>query len=66
MGVILGEVTRNKALAIALGKAKVVDRSGNAVDLSEFTAVDSEDEAAAEVVEEAEEIVEAAEEADEK
>lgn len=41
---ILGEVTRNKALAIALGKAKVVDKSGNAVDLSAFTAVDTDDE----------------------
>jgi len=64
MGVILGEVTRNKALAIALAKAEVVDQDGNAVDLSEFTAVDSEDEAEAEVVEEAEEIVEEAEAAD--
>ncbi|MBL3687056.1 trigger factor [Leucobacter zeae] len=45
MGIILGEVTRNKALAIALAKAEVVDQSGNAVDLSEFTAVDSDDEA---------------------
>lgn len=60
MGVILGEVTRNKALAVALSKAKVVDKNGKAVDLSEFTAVDTE--AEAEVVEEAEEIVEAAEE----
>lgn len=42
--VILGEVTRNKALAIALGKAEVVDKSGKAVDLSAFTAVDTEDE----------------------
>ncbi|WP_336650967.1 MULTISPECIES: trigger factor [unclassified Leucobacter] len=66
MGVILGEVTRNKALAIALAKAKVVDQAGNTVDLSEFTAVDSEDEAEAEVVEEAEEIVEEAEAADKK
>ena len=64
MGVILGEVTRNKALAIALGKAKVTDKSGNVVDLSEFTAVDSEEEAEEEVVEEAEEIVEAAEAAE--
>ena len=40
MGVIIGEVTRNKALAIALAKAKVVDQNGKAVDLSEFTAVD--------------------------
>ena len=58
MGVILGEVTRNKALAVALGKAKVVDQDGKPVDLSEFTAVD--DEAEAEVVDEAEEIVEEA------
>ena len=61
MGVILGEVTRNKALAVALAKAEVVDKDGNAVDLSEFTAVDSDDEAEAEVVDEAEEIVEEAE-----
>ncbi|QIM16525.1 trigger factor [Leucobacter insecticola] len=53
MGVILGEVTRNKAMAVALGKAKVVDKDGNAVDLSEFTAVDSEEEAE-ETVEETE------------
>ena len=64
MGVILGEVTRNKALAVALGKAEVVDKDGNAVDLGEFTAVDSEDVAdaeAEEVVAEAEEVVEGAE-----
>jgi len=54
MGMIVGEVTRNKALAIALSKAKVVDQAGKAIDLGEFTAVD--DEAAAEVVNEAEEI----------
>ena len=59
MGMILGEVTRNKALAVALSKANVVDKNGKAVDLSEFTAVD--DEEVAEVVGEAEEIVEAAE-----
>ncbi|MDR5699848.1 trigger factor [Agromyces aerolatus] len=63
---MVGEVARNKALAIALGKAKVTDASGNAVDLSEFTAVaDEEAEAEAEVVEEAEEIVEEAEAAEE-
>ncbi|WP_394552292.1 trigger factor [Agromyces sp. MMS24-JH15] len=46
---MVGEVARNKALAIALGKAKVVDASGNAVDLSEFTAVaGDEDEESAE------------------
>ncbi|WP_308799648.1 trigger factor [Agromyces silvae] len=63
---MVGEVARNKALAIALGKAKVTDASGNAVDLTEFTAVaDEEAEAEAEVVEEAEEIVEEAEAAEE-
>ena len=36
---MVGEVARNKALAIALGKAKVSDAEGKAVDLSEFTAV---------------------------
>jgi len=44
---MVGEVARNKALAIALGKAKVSDASGNAVDLSEFTAVAGDDEAEA-------------------
>lgn len=62
---MVGEVARNKALAIALGKAKVTDASGNPVDLAEFTAVaDDEAEAEAEVVEEAEEIVEEAEAAE--
>ncbi|GAA1816274.1 trigger factor [Agromyces neolithicus] len=41
---MVGEVARNKALAIALGKAKVTDGEGNAVDLSEFTAVPDADE----------------------
>jgi trigger factor len=36
---MVGEVARNKALAIALGKAKVTDAAGSPVDLSEFTAV---------------------------
>lgn len=62
---MVGEVARNKALAIALGKAKVTDASGNPVDLTEFTAVAGDDEAEAaaeaEVVEQAEEIVEEAE-----
>jgi len=44
---MVGEVARNKALAVALGKAKVSDASGNAVDLSEFTAVAGDDEAEA-------------------
>ncbi|MGO3148289.1 MAG: trigger factor, partial [Leucobacter sp.] len=42
--VILGEVTRNKALAVALGKANVVDKSGNTVDLGRFVAVDTDEE----------------------
>ncbi|WP_158863875.1 trigger factor [Leifsonia sp. AG29] len=45
---MVGEVARNKALAIVLGKAEVVDSEGNKVDLSEFTAIpesESEDEA---------------------
>ncbi|MET4157923.1 trigger factor [Agromyces sp. PvR057] len=42
---MVGEVARNKALAIALGKAKVSDAEGKPVDLSEFTAV-ADDEAA--------------------
>jgi trigger factor len=41
---MVGEVARNKALAIALGKAKVTDAVGNAVDLSEFTAAPGEPE----------------------
>jgi trigger factor len=44
---MVGEVARNKALAIALGKAKVTDAEGNAVDLSEFTAVPDVEETAA-------------------
>lgn len=36
---MVGEVARNKALAIVLGKAVVKDSDGRAVDLSEFTAV---------------------------
>jgi trigger factor len=41
---MVGEVARNKALAIILGKVKVVDTNGDAVDLGEFTAIaDAED-----------------------
>ncbi|KHK98245.1 trigger factor [Microbacterium mangrovi] len=60
---LVGEVARNKALAVALGTVNVVDTDGNAVDMSRFVA--TEDEAADEVVEEAEEIADAASEADE-
>ena len=61
---MVGEVARNKALALVLGKAVVKDSNGAVVDLSDFVVTDDEDEAEAEVVDEAEEIVEAAEEAD--
>ncbi|MCU1407957.1 MAG: trigger factor [Microbacteriaceae bacterium] len=45
---MVAEVARNKALAIVLGKAEVVDSNGAKVDLAEFTAVvDDADEAAA-------------------
>ncbi|MFJ2552962.1 trigger factor [Microbacterium sp. NPDC087591] len=37
---LVGEVARNKALAIALGKVNVVDSNGKTVDLSDFIVVD--------------------------
>ncbi|MCJ1673270.1 MULTISPECIES: trigger factor [unclassified Rathayibacter] len=43
IGQMVGEVARNKALAIVLGKAKVTDTEGNAVDLTAFTAVPGDD-----------------------
>ncbi|MGX5770488.1 trigger factor [Microbacterium trichothecenolyticum] len=61
---VIGEVARNKALAVALGKVTVVDTNGKPVDLSGFTAVEDEADAEAEVVEEAEEIADAAADAD--
>ncbi len=60
---MVGEVARNKALAIALGKVTVVDTNGKSVDLTGFAAVD-EDEAEAGVVEEAQEIADAAADAE--
>lgn len=42
---LVGEVARNKALAIALGKVKVVDSNGKSVDLSDFIVTDDEAEA---------------------
>jgi trigger factor len=35
---MIAEVARSKALAVVLGKAKVVDSKGKAVDVSAFTA----------------------------
>jgi trigger factor len=41
---VIAEVTRSKALAVVLGKAKVVDTNGTPVDLSDFAAsADEED-----------------------
>jgi len=39
---MVGEVARNKALAIALGKVKVVDTDGAPVDLTGFAAIEDE------------------------
>ncbi|WP_454116266.1 trigger factor [Microbacterium aurum] len=58
---MVGEVARNKALAIALGKVTVVDTNGKSVDLTGFAAVDEDE---AEVVEEAQEIADAAADAE--
>lgn len=49
IGQMVGEVARNKALAVILGKAKVVDSNGAAVDLGEFTATPDADDEAAEI-----------------
>ncbi len=46
--VMVGEVARNKALAIALGKVTVVDTNGRPIDLSGFVAVEDEPGAEAE------------------
>ena len=40
---MIGEVARNKAIAVALGKVTVVDSNGKAVDLSAFVGADDED-----------------------
>lgn len=61
---MVGEVARNKALAVALGKVTVVDTAGKPVDLTGFIAVEDEAAAEEEVVEEAEEIADAAADAE--
>ncbi|MDQ1128713.1 trigger factor [Microbacterium sp. SORGH_AS_0888] len=63
---LVGEVARNKALAIALGRVNVVDSNGNPVDLTGFVAVADEAAAEEDVVEEAEEIADAAADAEEE
>ncbi len=45
--VLIGEVTRNKALAVALGKVTVVDTDGKKVDLTGFVATPDDEAAAA-------------------
>jgi len=66
---IVGEVARNKALAVALGTVNVVDTDGKAVDLTGFVGspddAETEDEAEEEVLEEAQELADAAADADE-
>ncbi|MGX1703540.1 trigger factor [Microbacterium sp. NPDC055357] len=62
---MVGEVARNKALAVALGKVTVVDTNGKPVDLTGFVAVEDEPAAEEDVVEEAQEIADAAADADE-
>ncbi|KQQ00626.1 MULTISPECIES: trigger factor [unclassified Rathayibacter] len=54
IGQMVGEVARNKALAIVLGRAKVTDTEGNPVDLTSFTAVPGDDDAAEEGTDEVE------------
>ncbi len=60
--VLVGEVARNKALAVALGRVNVVDTDGASVDLTGFVAAEASEEE--EVVEEAQEIADAAADAD--
>ncbi|MEN2740809.1 trigger factor [Microbacterium sp. X-17] len=62
---IVGEVARNKALAIALGRVNVVDSAGSPVDLAGFVAIADEVAAEEDVVEEAQEIADAAAETEE-
>ena len=62
---LVGEVARNKALAIALGKVTVVDTDGKPVDLTGFIAPEDEAALEEEVVEEAQEIADAAADAEE-
>jgi trigger factor len=49
---VIGDVARNKALAIVLGKVEVVDSNGTAVDLSGFAAVEDDENEDAEGAEE--------------
>ena len=46
---LMGDVARNKAIAIVLGKVTVVDSAGNPVDVTDFAAVDDESDEAEEI-----------------
>jgi trigger factor len=48
---MVAEVARNKAIGIVLGKAKVVDTKGKAVDMSEFSVKPEEKKAKADKAE---------------
>jgi trigger factor len=61
LGQVLGEVARNKTIAVVLGRAEVTDTEGNPVDLSEFAAVDTSSDENADEAEEAESDEDAAE-----
>lgn len=67
---LVGEVARNKALAVALARVTVVDTNGNPVDLTGFVATEEDDapdlseNSEDEVVEEAQEIADAAADAE--
>jgi trigger factor len=61
---MVGEVARNKALAIVLGKAEVTDSNGDKVDLTEFTALPDDEEDGENVFEEVVETAEAEEAAE--
>lgn len=63
---MVGEVARNKALAIILGKVKVVDTDGKPVDLAEFTALPDADEEPADAAADGGEAAEEAPAAEEK
>ena len=39
----MGDVARNKAIAVVLGKAEVVDTAGDPVNLEGFAAVEGDD-----------------------
>lgn len=45
---IMGDVARNKAIAVVLGKAEVVDTNGDAVNLDGFVAAEEDEESEAE------------------